>query len=97
MKFIVNINTFQVLCVVFLASFLTKDYTQALKAAQKAVHCYPDVAVSWISLISVLKILKEKFSNLWLQKLAVHVQKHLNPSSAILEWLQGQILIKRNQ
>ncbi|KAJ8909618.1 hypothetical protein NQ315_004980 [Exocentrus adspersus] len=49
-----NMDVTKVLCLVSQASFLAGNDRHALILAQKAVHCYPNVAEGWVVLISSL-------------------------------------------
>lgn len=85
---------FQVLCLVSLSSVLMGDYKEAIKNAQKAIHCYPNVSETWTVLISSLVLMrttsKQSREKLDLQLLINFVIDDLNPSTTIVEWLNKQ-------
>lgn len=78
-------NLFQVLCLVSLSAFLMGDHKAALKSAQKAVHCFPDIAESWAVLISALSLHSQVSK---LKSLSDFVVNNLKCTTALLEWFQ---------
>lgn len=72
----------EVYCIMFMALYLTGDYCEALKMAQKAVHCYPYNVKTWTALISALHLNKKPTENI-----SQYVLKYLNPSPALNDWL----------
>lgn len=83
---------FQVMCLVSLSSFLMGNYKDAIKSAQKAIHCYPNNPETWTVLISSLMLMrivsKQSIEGLDLQLLINFVIDNLHPSSVLVEWLK---------
>ncbi|KAK5647507.1 hypothetical protein RI129_002399 [Pyrocoelia pectoralis] len=93
-----HVDVAKVLCVVSLASFIAGDYHQALKSAQKAVHCYPDVAECWAVLIQSVMVLHDKNSSFsckeWVQKSVKHFKQNLESTKLLTKWLD-QIIVPK--
>ncbi|KAJ8938242.1 hypothetical protein NQ318_001775 [Aromia moschata] len=71
----------RVLCLVALASSYAGHDKRAIISAQKAVHCYPNVAESWAVLSSALLNLKDKtLPKGLIQSMLQHIED-LNPSN----------------
>lgn len=70
------------------------NYKDAIKKAQKAVLCYPNVPETWTVLISSLVLkrstLNVKISELDLNVLIDFVISDLSPSAVLVEWLKQQ-------
>lgn len=70
------------------------NYNDAIKNAQKAIHCYPNSAETWTVLISSLMlkkiVSKQSIDGLDLQLLINFVINNLNPSATLVEWLKKQ-------
>lgn len=64
------------------------DNKTALKAAQKAVHCYPNIAENWAVLISVLSKQKTSLSNIKLSVVCDFVVNNLECTSILAQWLR---------
>lgn len=56
----------KVLCIVAYACLLSKDFKEAVRSAQKAVHCYPHVSEGWVTLLAILNHCNNE--NKWLNK-----------------------------
>lgn len=63
------------------------DNKNALKTAQKAVHCYPTVAENWAVLFSALSREKSNFPTMRLNKLSEFVVKNLDCTAVLADWL----------
>lgn len=84
---------FQVLCLVSLASSVAGNNHDSLISAQKALHCYPDVAEGWSMLIShLLKMKKNHSLDNLITAMSLHV-RNLNPSINLLGWVRKQTSI----
>lgn len=75
---------------VSLACFFARDFKEALRTAQTAVHCYPNMPEGWMVLISVLCKNKMRGSNniVFIQKVVRYVTNNLNISQRLLKWLE---------
>lgn len=62
------------------------DNKNALKTAQKAVHCYPTVSENWAVLFSALSREKSNFSALSLTKLSEFVVNNLDCTAVLADW-----------
>ncbi|KAB0804312.1 hypothetical protein PPYR_01282 [Photinus pyralis] len=93
-----HIDVKKVLCIASLASFIAGDHQQALKSAQKAIHCYPDVAECWAVFIQSVMVLQNKKSTFshkeWLQKCVRHFKENLESSKLLSTWLDKIIVPK---
>lgn len=69
---------------------LNGDHEKALKAAQKAIHYYPNVVECWAILISALRTQTSSVYGKLIGKVAGHV-KRLEPSKEVLLWIDTHI------
>lgn len=84
-----NMDVTKVLCLVSLISYLICDYNNALKYAQKAIHCYPDIAEGWSALICTLLTLeKKKLGKNVIVNIMIDVRNKLNCSTVLSEWFK---------
>jgi hypothetical protein len=71
---------------VALAFFIVGDSKNALLMAQKAVHCYPDVAEGWA--IFSAAVLSAKKLRTSLVRDILKFAENLNSSESLSKWLQ---------
>jgi hypothetical protein len=81
-----NMDVTKVLCLVALAFFIVGDSKNALLMAQKAVHCYPDVAEGWA--IFSAAVLSAKKLRTSLVRDILKFAENLNSSEGLSKWLQ---------
>jgi superkiller protein 3 len=81
-----NMDVTKVLCLVALAFFIVGDSKNALLMAQKAVHCYPDVAEGWA--IFSAAVLSAKKLRTSLVRDILKFAENLNSSESLSKWLQ---------
>lgn len=60
---------------------------EALRSAQKAVHCYPNVAESWIVLVAVLSKWNTVCGNLK-NVIGEFIMRNLKCSPVLTAWLE---------
>ncbi|XP_018320873.1 tetratricopeptide repeat protein 37 [Agrilus planipennis] len=87
-----NMDIKLALCIISLLCSIAGDEKQALKAAQKAVHCYPNLSECWCVLIFTLLSNQQTTKNhkFWLKN-ALRSAKDLDgTSTATKEWLKIQ-------
>lgn len=88
----IYIFIFQVLYLLSLASFRTGNNDEALILAQKAVHCYPNMAEGWAILIaSLLNIEKHIYPRKSLLTTICLYVEELNPSENLFQWIRNYI------
>nr|XP_022913012.1 tetratricopeptide repeat protein 37 [Onthophagus taurus] len=86
-----NMDVTKILCLVSLSLILSGSYKKALKAAQKAVHFYPNAVECWAVLISSLRTLKKEMKNKGkiVTDIVGHIKK-LGCKDELLSWLSKQ-------
>lgn len=81
----------KVLCLVSLASISSGDLKAGLRAAQSAIHTYPDVVEAWAVLVAALKKIQSgQTVNYHLRDKIVFVRDNLRPSLSLRSWLEEQ-------
>lgn len=76
------------LCLVSLGFHIGGNEKQALIAAQKAAHCYPNIAEGWAVLAYILTV--QNRSPDFSRQLLKRVQQ-MKPSTVLLEWTKSVI------